>query len=53
MDWITANWISIVGIVGAIVLGARIIVKITPTPKDDSILNVVVKFLKAVGLHVE
>jgi len=36
----------------AIVLGARVIVKLTPTPKDDTVLDAIVQFLKTLGLHI-
>jgi len=52
-NWITANWTSIVAAIGGIVLSARIIVKLTPTPADDSILEKVVNFLKSVGLKID
>jgi hypothetical protein len=35
-----------------IVCGARVIVKLTPTPADDSALEAVINFLKHVGLHI-
>jgi len=44
---------TIVAIAGAVVILARIIVMLTPTPADDSILEKVVGFLKAVGLHID
>ena len=53
LPWITENMTSIVAVAGAIVILARIIVKLTPTPADDSILEKVVGFLKAVGLHID
>ena len=53
LPWITNNMTTIVAIAGAIVILARIIVKLTPTPADDSILEKVVGFLKAVGLHID
>ncbi len=52
-NWITANWTEIVAALGGIVLAARIIVKLTPTPADDSALEKVVKFLKTLGLHIK
>ena len=52
-NWITSNWTEIVAAVGGIVLAARIIVKLTPTPADDSILEKVVAFLKTVGLNIK
>jgi hypothetical protein len=32
---------------------ARLIVKLTPTPTDDGIVEKVVGFLKVVGLHID
>jgi len=52
-NWITANWTEIVAALGGIVLAARIIVKMTPTPADDSALEKVVNFLKTLGLHIK
>jgi hypothetical protein len=52
-NWITANWTEIVAALGGIVLAARIIVKLTPTPADDSALEKVVNFLKTLGLHIK
>jgi hypothetical protein len=52
-NWITSNWQEIVAAVGGIVLAARIIVKLTPTPSDDSFLEKIVNFLKTVGLNIK
>jgi hypothetical protein len=52
-NWITANWQEIVAAVGGVVLAARIIVKLTPTPADDSFLEKIVNFLKTVGLNIK
>ena len=52
-NWITSNWTEVVAAVGGIVLAARIVVKLTPTPADDSILEKVVAFLKTVGLNIK
>lgn len=53
LPWITENSTSIVAVAGAVIILARIIVKLTPTPADDSILEKIVSFLKAVGLHID
>ena len=53
MEFITQNLPSIMAIVGAVIVLARIIVKLTPTPRDDSILDKIVSVLKAVGLHIK
>ena len=52
MEWISEHWMEIVAGVGAAVLLARVIVKLTPTPRDDTALERVVAFLKTIGLHV-
>lgn len=52
-NWITSNWTEIVAALGGIVLAARIIVKLTPTPADDSALEKVIAFLKTLGLHIK
>jgi hypothetical protein len=52
-NWITSNWTEVVAAVGGIVLAARIIVKLTPTPADDSVLEKIVNFLKSVGLKID
>ena len=52
-NWITSNWTEIVAAIGGIVLAARIIVKLTPTPADDSALEKGVNFLKTLGLHIK
>lgn len=46
-------WTDIVAAAGAIVILARVIVKLTPTPKDDTALDAIVRLLKHLGLVVE
>ena len=53
MNYILTNWQDIVAAIGGIVIAARIIVKLTPTPKDDSILEKVVKFMEHIGLVIK
>jgi DUF1009 family protein len=53
IGWMTEHWIELVAAVGAAVILARIVVKLTPTPKDDSVLEKIVNILKAIGLHVK
>lgn len=50
MDWIMQHWKDILAIVGGIVTTASIIVKLTPTQKDDTILAKIIKILSALGL---
>lgn len=43
VTWIKDNYVTIAAIYGAVVALATIIVKLTPTTKDDSVLSWVVK----------
>ena len=50
MDWIMQHWKDILAIIGGIVTVASIVVKLTPTPKDDGILKKIITILAALGL---
>ena len=50
ITWIKANWESILAIIGGIVSVATIIVKITPTQKDDNVLATIIKILSIFSL---
>ena len=50
--WISANWQEIIAAIGGVVIAARIIVKLTPTPKDDAFLARIIAALKQVGLVI-
>lgn len=52
LNYIASHWVEIGAAVGLIMGGARIIVKLTPTPKDDTILEKIIGLLKHVGLNV-
>jgi len=43
---------AVMAVVTAIIFLARIIVKITPTPDDDTKLDSIISFLKHIGLHI-
>jgi hypothetical protein len=53
MNWITENFTSIMAIVGAVIVLARIIVKLTPSNIDNVWLDRVVSVLKTLGLHID
>lgn len=50
---VSSTWQTILSLVIAVVLTARLIVKLTPTPKDDTVLEKIVDFLKHIGLHID
>ena len=51
MEWLANNWTDILLAITSIISGASIIVKMTPTTKDDVILAKIVKFLEIVALN--
>lgn len=53
MSWITSHWQDIVAALTGVVLTARLIVKLTPTPADDTFLEKVIGWLKHAGLHID
>ena len=50
MEWITQHRKDILAIIGAVVTVCSLIVKLTPTQKDDTFLAKVIKVLAALGL---
>ncbi len=50
MEWITQHGKDILAIIGAVVTVASLIVKLTPTQKDDDVLASVIKGLAALSL---
>ncbi len=48
--WITQHGAAVLQIIGGVVSVATLIVKLTPTPKDDHILAKVVNVLSALSL---
>jgi len=53
MNWITQNFTTIMAVVGAVIVLARLIVKITPSNIDNVWLDRVISVLKALGLHID
>lgn len=45
IDWIQTNWQTIADVVAYVIAAASIVVKLTPTLKDDNLLLPIVKFL--------
>jgi hypothetical protein len=52
MHWLVTHGTDLMAALGAIVMLARIIVKLTPTPADDTALATLIEILKHLGLHV-
>lgn len=45
IEWMSANWTDILAIIGGIVSVATVVVKLTPTQKDDAVLAKIVAVL--------
>ena len=50
ISWLQANWKDVLAIIGGVVTVASIIVKLTPTQKDDAVLAKVINVLAALSL---
>ena len=49
--WCIANWADLMSGLLMVVGGASIIVKLTPTPKDDEILGKIKKIINRIALN--
>jgi hypothetical protein len=45
ITWFQTNWVNLINIITGVIAVASIIVKLTPTLKDDNILLGIIKFL--------
>lgn len=45
------HWKDILAVIGGVVTTASIIVKLTPTQKDDTVLAKIIKILAALSLY--
>lgn len=50
LNWCMEHGKELLQVIGAVVTAATVIVKLTPTPKDDAVLAGVVKVLSALSL---
>lgn len=50
MEWIVAHWKDVLAVIGGVVTVCSLIVKLTPTQKDDTVLAKIIKVLAALGL---
>lgn len=50
MEWITAHWKDVLSVIGGVVTVCSLIVKLTPTQKDDTVLAKIIKVLAVLGL---
>lgn len=53
-NWFSTNWVSILAAITSVIGTVSVIVKLTPTLKDDNVWLPIVKFLsKYIALNVE
>lgn len=53
MNWIMEHYQDIINIVVSVFVTARLVVLITPTPKDDAWLAMLIDWAKKLGLHID
>jgi SepF-like predicted cell division protein (DUF552 family) len=53
VTWIGNNWSDVLNIVAYTIAGASIVVKLTPSVEDDTILAKVISLLKTLSLYKE
>jgi hypothetical protein len=54
ITFLTENWQTITAIAGAVVMVSRIIVRLTPTPADDTFMaKYILPALKGLGLKID
>lgn len=44
IDWVTANWVGVLAVIGAVDIMLGVVVKWTPTAIDDNIYEIVHNF---------
>ena len=50
MEWITNHWKDVLAVIGGVVSVCSLIVKLTPTQKDDTVLAKIIKILAVLGI---
>lgn len=50
INWCTQHWQDVLAIIGGVVSVATIIVKLTPTQKDEAVLGKIIAVLSALSL---
>lgn len=51
MGWVLENWVSITTITFAVIGVASLIAKMTPTEKDDIVIDVILGLLNKIALN--
>lgn len=51
INWIQANWETLLTIIASIIATASLIVKLTPTPKDDEVLAKIMKVFEFLAMN--
>ena len=51
MEWLLANYMTLITGLSMIIAGASVIVKLTPTAKDDAIIAKLQKVIELIALN--
>lgn len=50
IKWCAEHWNDVLAVIGGLIFVATVIVKLTPTQKDDAVLAKIIKVLSALSL---
>ena len=51
MEWLIENWDKILLALTSIVTGASIIARLTPTKKDDKVIEAIMKLINVIAIN--
>ena len=51
INWIIANWTEVLKVIAYVIAIASVIVKLTPTPKDDAFLAKIMPWIEKLALN--
>lgn len=51
MSWLLENWDEVIAIALAIVGAAAMVAKLTPTPRDDTIIGKISQIINVLGMN--
>jgi SepF-like predicted cell division protein (DUF552 family) len=53
INWFVQNWQGILNFIAYVIAAASVVVKLTPTPEDDTVLAKVIDVLRKLALYKE
>ncbi len=53
IEWLATNWATLLGGILAVLGGASILARLTPTEVDNKVIDAILKVIKVLGLNSE